>query len=1486
MKSFFKFIGFFTLTILLASPALASCYVDAQLDCSGVATGLSWTPRSVNFRQVLFNSTSVQESFNSCKTFTKLIKTECNIKSPVNAVFTVRSGSNAPSSSVTIFETEYDKNLSTKTGLSSAFKDYFNGTVMKTAVSSGQLTNITSFSSPSSLSTTLTLNIACNLKDKSTLSEMYSNFVASNGCFFSYDCQSSVRGGGGDRIVITKVPVQHGYKYFCAQEDAQSIISSIVDKMSGHKNADAVIDTMIGDFTVFDQMPLIRQDDSKLVSHLKKTYNFTESSVPNASIPIVTSMMAAGLKSITPFKVTNSIFDISGSTNNYGEHIQKLCGTSTNKSFECFRANGGKFNLIDTKKQLSILKQWPRLGDQLPPDAKYFGYINQGSGDSLGRIAKSKVLETTFGKEIYSYLSKNMNILLKLRTGMVLILTDSKLDTSGYSEESLDENFLVPVVVKGLSGNKLIVVNSAGAISYLSFKQDSFQFSVDGSTQTWIPVGMLMASPWPIGNMQNYRTESGYTQALNSVGYSVSGSNVQNDSGRCSQESIGSINISGIAYKFKNSVASTSSLGFSNVNVPCRGLFTDGSGSLDFTGSMNLSCSNGVIKVNSNNCGLRVYANGYTGKACEVKNGYGVLVYKFNADDSFSAAQDQQSCQVLGCLHGAENYKGQCIFPSLMVRAVYQATLGRMPNQTEETSWVAEIRAGKSLELITKANAERFRISKVEREATILRAYLRAYGKAPSRSQVDDLNSAILASDSKIKSFNDLVAKFIIELKNNENNRKEVIKRSYLDALGYEPSASEISAWNVNTWTNTYENLALSHWQWLKADIKRRQELAKRVYNKIFNRDPSAAEIKDIDDGIVKKGFLFAKLRDRLWLNYKHYQIFGKSAPESIHNIFFDENRTGQSIMHQIASSSEFSNLLKNKNSQATVEFLYQLLIGKTPEASILSYYKSLIDNASFSKVQVAHHVIESDDFNKSCKDLGIRTIFQKSYRAADLISARGVASIPVKDDSSNSFSASSVRESVKVYPRPAGYFAYGPYATDWPLRKSLKASYLLRLTEIRGGADDVVAKIDVVSAGGAVLITSRELKNKDFPAANVDKQFDLEFILEPYIRSGDNVETRVYTTGKSDLMLFNVNVVETNKVFKSCAFQGNTLNHGGKIVAYSAEVSANCSMVQETRVCDDGVLRGSFAFGACRNGNPCNLDGQTIPHGVTVSAFKRSRRTYFKSCSEYRKERYCNDGVLNGDTEAGFLNCNNVNTSCSFQGQDLDNGTSVVTYSNTIAPNCNEIKQTRTCSSGVLSGTFTETSCQSIPCTGNQVLDYTQKKCVTLREGVYDPAWTGTGGCWNSGFDIKISRTVNAQKNGYNYSVDYALRADYALKNGTLTVASGQSGFADFANKRDYQTLRINPGSGLESAVQVYANGCKSGSAETLKMTITNDQFRATTCNYAGRVLKEGEQAAGFNVSSPPMMETCVGHKMMKTCQGGVMTLPEYSFDTCTGGK
>lgn len=174
----------------------------------------------------------------------------------------------------------------------------------------------------------------------------------------------------------------------------------------------------------------------------------------------------------------------------------------------------------------------------------------------------------------------------------------------------------------------------------------------------------------------------------------------------------------------------------------------------------------------------------------------------------------------------------------------------------------------------------------------------------------------------------------------------------------------------------------------------------------------------------------------------------------------------------------------------------------------------------------------------------------------------------------------------------------------------------------------------------------------------------------------------------------FNFESCQIN-IKKSCLFDGREIKHGDFAEAFAnSTVGFGEICMSEKRYCNDGVLSGNNHFGSCEVGAPqaCFYNGKTVKHLESVIAFAESSVPFGSTCNQ--ESRTCINGVMSGSF--AYANCSaGAPKSCLYNGQTVAHGQSVEAF----APPVNKVcaKETRLCSNGVLSGTYTGTSCEVV---------------------------------------------------------------------------------------------------------------------------------------------------------------------------------------------
>jgi hypothetical protein len=286
-----------------------------------------------------------------------------------------------------------------------------------------------------------------------------------------------------------------------------------------------------------------------------------------------------------------------------------------------------------------------------------------------------------------------------------------------------------------------------------------------------------------------------------------------------------------------------------------------------------------------------------------------------------------------------------------------------------------------------------------------------------------------------------------------------------------------------------------------------------------------------------------------------------------------------------------------------------------------------------------------------------------------------------------------------------------------------------------------------------------------------------------------------------------------------SCSLPwGGTLANGQSVTAYQASsVAFGGTCVFETRTCTNGVLSGSYTFQNCTVNPPANCAlpwGGTLANGQSVTAWQSLVVGFNGTCVS--QTRTCTNGVLSGSF--AFQSCTvNPPANCALPwGGTLGHGQSVTAYAyGTVANGQQCTFETRTCTNGVLSGSYSYQSCTVQPTEVLILNDY--KYCTDRYAAIameYNPQLPYrvdivlvTGGqdgrlgrnCLNTGHTgrLKIAEIPlgNNQPNTFNVTVTFRTKIEGA---GCSLTGPGVNGFMTRVvtlpvNKNEYSTTYIS---------------------------------------------------------------------------------------------
>lgn len=184
-----------------------------------------------------------------------------------------------------------------------------------------------------------------------------------------------------------------------------------------------------------------------------------------------------------------------------------------------------------------------------------------------------------------------------------------------------------------------------------------------------------------------------------------------------------------------------------------------------------------------------------------------------------------------------------------------------------------------------------------------------------------------------------------------------------------------------------------------------------------------------------------------------------------------------------------------------------------------------------------------------------------------------------------------------------------------------------------------------------------------------------------------------------------------------ACVWGGTTVANGGTQTFYSTNrpaLGSACSSFAQAKTCTSSVLSGdaAYIYPTCTDGLSCTTDGATIAEGASGTFYFQRTVPSSESCASYSQSRSCTSGALTGNAAYRYASCSAAASgSCSQDNVLVSSGNSQTFYSTKSAGTgtlCSSVSQSRTCTSGVLSGdaAYQYSACvDTAPCTVGSTL-------------------------------------------------------------------------------------------------------------------------------------------------------------------------------------
>ena len=333
----------------------------------------------------------------------------------------------------------------------------------------------------------------------------------------------------------------------------------------------------------------------------------------------------------------------------------------------------------------------------------------------------------------------------------------------------------------------------------------------------------------------------------------------------------------------------------------------------------------------------------------------------------------------------------------------------------------------------------------------------------------------------------------------------------------------------------------------------------------------------------------------------------------------------------------------------------------------------------------------------------------------------------------------------------------------------------------------------------------------------------------------------------------------------KTCQFDGKTLNPGDTVVAYqNSAVAYGSACVSENRTCDNGALSGSYVYSSCTVSAPasCLFDSQTIAHGASVTAYQNSMAPFGSACTS--ETRTCSNGVLSGSYSYNSCAVQSP-ANCLFNGQTIQHNDVVAAFQFSTVPYGTTCQQeNRVCYNGALNGSFSFASCNV----------EAPQSCLfngqTVAHGQNVVAFQASSVPYGGQCSQEIRTCDNGVLSGtLQYASCNVESAASCLFNGQ-TIADGQTVQAFAASNVPY-------GSTCSVESRTCTNGTLSGSYASGSCTVAPP----ASCNLSGQEVVSGSSVTAYQASTVPYGSSCVSES--RVCTNGSLS-GSYQYLSCSG--
>ena len=277
-----------------------------------------------------------------------------------------------------------------------------------------------------------------------------------------------------------------------------------------------------------------------------------------------------------------------------------------------------------------------------------------------------------------------------------------------------------------------------------------------------------------------------------------------------------------------------------------------------------------------------------------------------------------------------------------------------------------------------------------------------------------------------------------------------------------------------------------------------------------------------------------------------------------------------------------------------------------------------------------------------------------------------------------------------------------------------------------------------------------------------------------------------------------------------------------------------------------------------------CYFGETVVTNSSVVTAYQNSTVAYGESCTS--ETRSCSDGLLSGSYN--YSSCQvQAPASCLFNGETISHGQSVQAYNNSsvgLGEEC--VFEMRTCNNGTLTGSYNYASCSvNMPAS-----------CLfngqTVASGASVPAFLNSTVSYGETCQLEYRTCEDGVLSGSNSYASCEVSAPASCLFDGKTIAHEESVTA-------YLNSSVPSGQSCQNESRVCNNGVLSGSHQYSSCNTAQPD----SCLFNGQTIAHGQTVNAYSNSSVAYGEMCSVETRM--CDNGHLS-GTYSFASCDAGQ